>query len=456
MLTESEDTEARDSGEFMVGDHVGRFQVLGRVGQGAMGIVYAAHDPQLERRVALKVLLDDRAEERGTRLLDEARSMARLAHPSAVTVFDVGTQAGRFFLAMEFVDGSTLGDWLRATRPSTTLTVALFMDVALALGAAHRAGIVHRDVKPQNILVSREGRPKVTDFGLANATASCTAADADVMESTLPMTTLHRSRGLVGTPAYMAPEVLLGERADARADQFSFAVCLHEALVGKRPYVARTISELQALVRDRPPAIDPSLPAILRTVLARALAREPEARFPSMGELAEALARGNASLATNARPRRRLNYALGASALALAALLSLLVRRELTRDQSAVVMSTAEVAGRTVARSGADGAEHVVAPRGTTELTSAAVNAPTENTRDARATANVATKLGARALPPAKVRPALVTNDPTPSPAANTTPAATPAAEAAAQSAAPASEPVPPANAPEGWLKRRL
>jgi tRNA A-37 threonylcarbamoyl transferase component Bud32 len=270
---------------------LGRFRVLSSVGRGAMGVVYAAHDAQLDRKVALKILLDDRGEHASDevtegRLLREARSMARLAHPNIVTVFEVGVADGRVYLAMQLVEGSTLGEWLDADPPRDRV-LALFVAVARALDAAHRAGVVHRDLKPQNILVSAEGEAKVTDFGLADTSAAL-AEDA---AASSPLLTMTRTRGVVGTPAYMAPEVLMGARATALADQFSFGVCVHEALTGRRPYEARTLAELEERVRTEAPRVDASLDPALADVLCRALAREPSARFASMSDVASALER---------------------------------------------------------------------------------------------------------------------------------------------------------------------
>ncbi|AKU96926.1 Serine/threonine kinase family protein [Labilithrix luteola] len=280
--------------QFREGSSVGRFRVLRQVGQGAMGIVYAAYDPQLDRNVALKVLLDDGTEEptdsdpTGGRLLREARSMARLTHPNIVTLFEVGVASGRVFLAMQLVEGSTLADWL-LTSPPADRVLALFVDVARALDAAHRSGVVHRDLKPHNILVSASGEAKVTDFGLADTSVASNVSPTRDSVRGLMTSTLHRTRGLVGTPAYMAPEVLTGKRADALSDQFSFAVCLHEALTGKRPYDASTIDELLEIVEQGEPAVDASLDRAIATPLHRALSKLPGKRFASMAALAEAL-----------------------------------------------------------------------------------------------------------------------------------------------------------------------
>ena len=293
--------------EFAEGARVGRFRVLRQLGQGAMGIVYAAHDPQLDRNVALKVLLDDSAEPSSEaphgQLLREARSMARLTHPNIVTLYEVGVANGRVFLAMQLVEGVTLGEWLAtAPRPGVTRVLALFLDVARAVDAAHRAGVVHRDLKPHNILVSTEGVPKVTDFGLADTSLNAPVPGAEARTSSVMA--LHRTRALVGTPAYMAPEVFAGARAGPAADQFSFAVCLHEALTGRRPFAAETVDELRRTISG-PPAIDGALPGEVRSMLARALVAVPTARFPTMNALVDALASAAASRPSESLPARK-------------------------------------------------------------------------------------------------------------------------------------------------------
>ncbi|HEU0035012.1 MAG TPA: protein kinase [Kofleriaceae bacterium] len=236
------------------GDPLGRYVVLARLGEGGMGVVYAAYDPELDRKVALKLLrrTGDAAQQR---LRDEARAIAQLAHPNVVAVHDVGEAAGEVFVAMEHVDGTTLRDWLRTPRkPDEILDV--FVQVGRGLAAAHAVGLVHRDVKPSNIVVGSDGRARVLDFGLAR---------------------LHAGEdGVVGTPAYMAPEQERGERVDARADQFAFCVALWEALGDRRP-VAGEVGPLDA-------------PERVVRALRRGLAPRAEDRFPAMDDLLDELA----------------------------------------------------------------------------------------------------------------------------------------------------------------------
>lgn len=252
------------------GMHLGRYRLLRKVGMGAMGAVFAAYDPDLDRDVALKVLLESNAapEVERARIAREARSMAKLAHPNVVAVYEIGVAGDRVFLAMELVVGTTLQEWMLLNPPRGEL-VSLFQEIALALEAAHRVGIIHRDLKPQNIMVSQEGRAKVTDFGLADAAT--------------------KTGTLIGTPAYMSLEAIRGELVGPASDQFSLAVCLHEALTGKRPYEASSQVELRELLCERP-KVDVQIERRLKGVLERALDPSPALRFPSMEAFAFALA----------------------------------------------------------------------------------------------------------------------------------------------------------------------
>ncbi|MBL8743732.1 MAG: serine/threonine protein kinase, partial [Myxococcales bacterium] len=225
-----------------VGQTIGRYRVIGRLGEGGMGAVLAAHDPELDRTVALKILHESAGDERGElrdRLAREARAMAKLAHPNVVAVYDVGADpaSGQLFVTMELVDGTTLRDWLRTPRSSRAI-LDVFMAAGTGLAAAHAAGLVHRDFKPENVLVGRDGRVRVGDFGLARPPRGAAASDAPLSP------TLTRTGAIIGTPAYMAPEQFLGEAADARSDQFAFAVALFEALRGERPFAGASLREL--------------------------------------------------------------------------------------------------------------------------------------------------------------------------------------------------------------------
>jgi eukaryotic-like serine/threonine-protein kinase len=294
------------------GDALGRYVISGVLGSGGMGVVYAAEDPRLGRRVALKLLhpaLAEAAEEQQRRLLREAQAMARLSHPNVLPVFDLGMEGGQVFLAMELIEGPTLAEWLRQRERTWQEILGLFVEAGRGLAAAHQAGLVHRDFKPANVLVGTDGRPRVTDFGLVRVGASSEEgpAQADPRAAESPLT---QTGTVAGTPAYMSPEQLAGRRVDARGDQFSFCVALYEALQGVRPFAADAPAEHRWTLRR--PERSPRLPGYVRAVLARGLALEPEERFPSMDALLEAL--------TMRPPRSRRRWmALGlAGSLALA------------------------------------------------------------------------------------------------------------------------------------------
>jgi tetratricopeptide (TPR) repeat protein len=258
------------------GDKLGRYFVLELVGAGAMGVVYAAFDPELNRKVALKVMRAE-ADTGGPRLVREAQALARLSHPHVVVVHDVGVEAGQMFLAMEFASGGTLRQWL-ATAPTWRTVVRTVADAGEGLAAAHEAGLVHRDFKPDNVMLDTKGRARVTDFGLARGDEGPPIGDV-----------LSTSRQ--GTPAYMAPEVMAGQSATAASDQFSFSVTLYEALAGRRPFLGQSLAALDAAMRQPPEPIA-SVPGWLNRVLARGLSADPSARFDSMPALLRALRRG--------------------------------------------------------------------------------------------------------------------------------------------------------------------
>ena len=288
-------------GEAPKGVRIAGYTLESRVGEGAMGVVYRAHDPELDRSVALKLM---RPELTGAaeRIREEARALARLAHPNVVSVHEIGEFEGQIFVAMEYVDGVTLrtwlahrrvdrSDWRRFVAPWSSLAevVECFVQAARGLGAAPAAGLVHRDFKPDNVLVGADGRVRVVDFGIASHAGMTAAEVATTAEIEGPLRT--RTGDILGTPAYMAPEQFIGGVVDARTDQFALCVALYEAVCGARPFAGE---DLQALMRSvvagelRPPPR--WLPAGLRAALIRGLARDPARRFPSVAALIEALA----------------------------------------------------------------------------------------------------------------------------------------------------------------------
>jgi hypothetical protein len=289
---------ARDDFALYPGARVGRYVVRRRLGAGAMGVVYEAHDPELERKLAIKVL---RARAGGDerddapvreRLLGEAKAMAQLAHANVVTVHDVGQVGERVFIAMELVDGETLTAWLAARPRSRREIIATFVAAGRGLLAAHMAGLVHRDFKPDNVLVGRDGRVLVTDFGLAHSVGDAAPATSSTRARRIQTTA---TRELAGTPFYMAPEQQLGQATDARSDQFAFCVALWAALAGEHPYGPRPfeqIAEAIAAGRSGPaPSRRERLPRWLRAVLLRGLQLAPEARHPTMAALLASLTR---------------------------------------------------------------------------------------------------------------------------------------------------------------------
>jgi tetratricopeptide (TPR) repeat protein len=275
------------------GTAIGRYIALGVLGSGAMGIVVLAYDPDLDRRVAIKLLRarsDDGSVGRAL-LLREAQAMARLNHPNVVTVHDVGEHEARVYIAMELVEGTTLREWQAERKRPWSEIVAVYRQAGAGLAAAHAAGVVHRDFKPDNVLVAADGRVLVTDFGLARADLEPhTEADAEISSSGWELT---RTGTIAGTPAYMSPEQLAGRSADAQSDQFAFCVSLFEALHGTRPYTADSLPELARVVSEgaiREPDT-PVGPGWLRAAIRRGLAVDPTTRHASMPRLLELLAR---------------------------------------------------------------------------------------------------------------------------------------------------------------------
>ncbi len=329
-----------DSGQATLtrGAAIGRYVVLGLVGRGGMGEVYAAYDPELDRKVAVKLLRVKPGNgvslvEGRQRTLREAQAIARLSHPNVVVVYDVGTFADQVFIAMEFVEGNTVTYWLQAQPRSRQEVLRVFRAAGRGLAAAHEKGLVHRDFKPDNVMVGRDGEVRVMDFGLARQMTerpetppaaaprtpvpmpsdSAPVSAGDPMQTILlnaqptgrvtqPVGTetssdmfdvqLTRTGAMMGTPAYMAPEQFMGTPTDARTDQFSFCVGLYEALYGERPFAGNTMFALttavvQGQVREAPASS--KVPLWIRKVLLRGLRPRAEDRYPSMQELIEAL-----------------------------------------------------------------------------------------------------------------------------------------------------------------------
>jgi tetratricopeptide (TPR) repeat protein/predicted Ser/Thr protein kinase len=274
---------------------IDRFVVVERLGGGGMGVVYAAYDPQLDRKVALKLLRPDSAGgDLRHRLMREAQAMAKVSHPNVITVHEVGTVPGtegeddQVFVAMEFIEGQTLGQWMREQRRAWPDIRRMFLAIGRGLEAAHEAGLVHRDFKPDNVMIDESERPRVLDFGLARVGPSQAPPGSAEMESADGSLTLTRTGTVMGTPAYMAPEQHQSASVDERADQFSFCASLFEAAYGRRPFSGKTYRELaDAVVSGKVEQPDDrgDVPSRAYEALLRGLRPDPQQRFPHMKPL---------------------------------------------------------------------------------------------------------------------------------------------------------------------------
>jgi|GEM_PF-1156472 len=286
---------------------VGRYEVLGELGRGGMGVVYLAHDPTLDRDVALKVVRPgwDRSNTSArSRFKREAQALARLSHPNVVSIFDGGVEGDRLFFAMERIHGCDLREWLKSTRSQEEIFEVL-TPAGRALEAAHSMGVVHRDFKPQNVMLTNAGNVKVLDFGLAGLIegGDSTVGDPGHAESdeSPPREGLAGSiteTGIVmGTPAYLAPEQYRRDKLDGRADQFAFCVTLYEALVGRRPFEGKSMVAIQESIlagRLEQPKGAREISRRTLSVILRGLSSNAEDRYPTMGALLDALARSRA------------------------------------------------------------------------------------------------------------------------------------------------------------------
>jgi tetratricopeptide (TPR) repeat protein len=341
------------------GDALGRYVVLDVLGAGGMGVVYAAYDPELDRRVAIKLLRPTAVPSatggpaRG-RLIREAQALARLQHPNVVTVHDVGEHDGQVFVAMEYVDGLTLREDEESHQRSWRESLEILMRAGRGLEAAHAKQLVHRDFKPDNVMLERRGdghdvtRVLVMDFGLATPSgalppvASVSEADsATSLSSAAMFANLTRTGAVLGTPAYMAPEQHRGAETDARTDQFSFCVTLYEALYGQRPYAGDTLPSLVANCTEgnlSPPPAGSRVPRWLRSVVVRGLSVDSAARWPTMTALLDALAKDP----TRAR-RRRISAGLALALVGVGYGATVVAERSRVEDCRAAADSIEEV-----------------------------------------------------------------------------------------------------------------
>ena len=285
--------------QFSPGAEIGHYRIESKLGEGGMSTVWLAFDHKLGRRVAIKFLSDDFADaEARRRFQREAQMASSLNHPHIVSVYDIGEFEGRHYLVTEYVDGGTLKDWATEKPRTPKEVIELLTGVADGLAAAHQAGILHRDIKPLNILVARNGYAKLADFGLAklaeNGTINLAAHSPD--GSTRP--------GLIlGTIAYMSPEQALGQPLDSRSDIFSFGIVLYEMLSGKRPFGGRTDLEvLKTIIHGDLPPLSEEIPEAYRNIVEKALEKDPAERYQSMREMVVDLRRGQRSDRSPAHP----------------------------------------------------------------------------------------------------------------------------------------------------------
>jgi serine/threonine protein kinase len=289
-----------DSPHAELPETIGRFEVRSLLGVGGNALVYSAWDGEQHRPVAIKLLRLDRSIRRDTqaRFLREAKALARLDHPNVLRIYEVGTHESRVFLALEYVEGRTLREWVEQDQPEVAEIVRHYLDAGRALEAAHRAGVMHRDFKPDNVLLGDDGRVRVVDFGLARSTRG--TDNFKTVENQTPGLRdalaegpeLLATIGVSGTPAYKSLEQHFGRPTDPRSDQFAFCVALWEALFGVRPFVGRTASEIARAI-ERGAIAEPAgerasaVSRRLRKVLQRGLAAERVDRWETMTELLE-------------------------------------------------------------------------------------------------------------------------------------------------------------------------
>jgi eukaryotic-like serine/threonine-protein kinase len=334
------DSVSHSGPDFEIGAKLGRYVLLKELGRGGMAVVHVAYDPELDRKVALKLVRPRRGSKRSAdqeRLLREAQALARLSHPNVVHVYDVGIYEAHVYIAMELVAGQTLRAWLSEAPRSWREVLDLYVRAGQGLAAAHAADLVHLDFKPGNVVLGKDKRVRVVDFGLARESRGSMSGESGILERVPEIASVratdletitgsHRLLGeqlteygsIMGTPGYIAPEQLLGHNPDARADQFSFCVALWEGLFGDRPFAASERKTLQQVVlagQITPPPMDRRVPHWLRRIVERGLSPRPEERFADMNALLDALGRDPAR-----RRRRIAGWIVGAAAIGTAGL----------------------------------------------------------------------------------------------------------------------------------------
>lgn len=296
----------------------GRYEIVEQVGKGAMGVVYKARDPQINRMVALKVLREDRvtSEDFVQRFLREAMAIGRLSHSNIVTVYDIGSDNGTVYIAMEFLEGSPLNEAIKERKPDARWIAGIAIQLAESLAYAHSKGIVHRDIKPSNIILTPNDQVKITDFGIAHI------EDPDMTQQT------HAGQ-ILGTPVYMSPEQVAGQRLDGRSDLYSLSVILYEITVGRRPYSGENITAIfRAITQDNPvppSEVDPEVPGPLSDLIMKGMHKNIDERFQNGTDMVAAfrsfIRESEKGVSMPAPPEQKKPSPLVVAALILAALL---------------------------------------------------------------------------------------------------------------------------------------
>ena len=276
----------------MIAETLSHYRILDRLGAGGMGVVYKARDTRLNRTVALKVLRPDLVADpaRKTRFTAEAKAASALNHPNIITIYDIGSDHGTNFIAMEYVSGRTLGELIGRKALPVDECVTYAMQIVEALTAAHRAGIIHRDLKPGNIMIAAHGRLKLLDFGLAKLIVSPSTPEGNENASTRTaaglQSPLTEEGQIIGTVAYMSPEQITGTTVDTKTDIFSFGIVLYEMLTGRRPFGGSTTLETAAeILKNEPKSpreLAPGVPSALERIIGHCLRKDPDQRFQSL------------------------------------------------------------------------------------------------------------------------------------------------------------------------------
>jgi serine/threonine protein kinase len=338
-VTDPPDRRGRRSGPAFDGRQLGHYTLIDEIGRGGMGVVYAAQDQKLGRKVAIKMLETEGDARLQRRLVQEAKAMAKLTHPNVVSVYEIGESEGVTFIVMEFVEGTTVRAWLSARRRTVSEILATFAFAGRGLAAIHEAGLVHRDFKPDNLMIRPSGQVLVMDLGIARSEVSSRPTSVELEQGISSPLDLTRTGALMGSPGYMAPEQFVGGEVSAKTDQFSFCIALWEALHGERPFDANNLAALVDAVTSGRKRVGKrsEIPNAVQRVLERGLEVDPARRFDSMPALIDALERG-ASGRASAWPR----LVLGAGLLASLGLVAIGVRSQFVDDEAPVVSETSE------------------------------------------------------------------------------------------------------------------